>query len=128
MQYRLLDVEQPPASRGFQPQQYDIILASNVLHATRDMQHTLRHVRQLLSPSGMLLLIEGIGRRRWVDLIFGLLEGWWRFSDYRLRPSHPLLSISQWETILRDRFHQSAAVVPHQEAGSGLFPQAVIIA
>ncbi len=129
MQYRLLDVEQPPASQGFQPQQYDIILASNVLHATRDMQHTLRHVRQLLSPGGMLLLIEGIGRRRWVDLIFGLLEGWWRFSDYRLRPSHPLLSISQWETILRETgFHQSAAVVPHQEAGSGLFPQAVIIA
>ncbi len=129
MQYRLLDVEQPPASQGFQPQQYDIILASNVLHATRDMQHTLRHVRQLLSPGGLLLLIEGIGRRRWIDLIFGLLEGWWRFSDHQLRPSHPLLSISQWETILRETgFHQSAAVVPHQKAGSGLFPQAVIIA
>lgn len=129
MQYRLLDVEQSSESQSFQPQQYDIILASNVLHATRDMQHTLRHVRQLLSPGGMLLLIEGIGRRRWIDLIFGLLEGWWRFSDHQLRPSHPLLSISQWETILKETgFHQAAAVVPNHEDGSGLFPQAVIIA
>ncbi len=129
MQYRLLDVEQSPASQGFPPQQYDIILASNVLHATRDMQHTLRHVRQLLSPGGMLMLIEGIGRRRWIDLIFGLLEGWWRFSDHQLRPSHPLLSIPQWETILRETgFHQSAAVVPHHEDAPELFPQAAIIA
>jgi len=45
-------------------------------------------------------MVEGISRQRWVDLIFGLTEGWWKFADHGLRPSYPLLSMPQWRTML----------------------------
>ncbi len=33
---------------------YDVVVAANVLHATRDLDATLRHVRALLAPGGLL--------------------------------------------------------------------------
>jgi hypothetical protein len=39
------------------------------------------------------MLIEGAWPDRWLDLTFGLTDGWWRFADLDLRPQHPLLSV-----------------------------------
>jgi predicted TPR repeat methyltransferase len=38
--------------------QADLIVAANVLHATRNLEETLAHVRELLQPGGQLLLLE----------------------------------------------------------------------
>ncbi len=100
LQYRTLDIERDPCSQGFQHGQFDIIIASNVLHATIDLRNTMRNVRSLLAPSGVVLLVEGIRPERWVDLTFGLTEGWWRFRDYDLRPSYPLLAQASWMDLL----------------------------
>ena len=54
-----------------------------------------------LSPGGLLILLEGTSPQRWVDLTFGLTEGWWRFSDQELRPDHPLLSCDRWSQLLQ---------------------------
>jgi acyl transferase domain-containing protein/NADPH:quinone reductase-like Zn-dependent oxidoreductase/ubiquinone/menaquinone biosynthesis C-methylase UbiE/acyl carrier protein len=98
--YRLLDIERDPREQGFEPHSFDIVLASEVLHATADVRQSLRHARELLSPQGLLLLNEGIRPSRWIDLVFGLTEGWWKFTDRDLRPSYPLLSLAGWERIL----------------------------
>ena len=58
MEYRVLDIEREPSAQGFDAHGYDIVLAANVLHATRDLGETLRHCRRLLAPSGMLVLLE----------------------------------------------------------------------
>jgi NAD(P)-dependent dehydrogenase (short-subunit alcohol dehydrogenase family)/acyl carrier protein len=50
----------------------------------------------------MLVLLEATRRLRLADMVFGLTEGWWRFTDFDLRPDHPLLSTRQWEALLRD--------------------------
>ncbi|MEZ4867753.1 MAG: SDR family NAD(P)-dependent oxidoreductase [Caldilineaceae bacterium] len=100
VQYRPLNIEQEPTTQGFSEHQYDIIIAANVLHATQDLAQTLAHVNQLLAPGGMLLLLEGTARQRWLDLIFGLTEGWWHFTDTDLRPDYPLLTVEQWQTLL----------------------------
>jgi SAM-dependent methyltransferase/NAD(P)-dependent dehydrogenase (short-subunit alcohol dehydrogenase family)/acyl carrier protein len=99
-QYRTLDIERDPRSQGFESGQFDIIIASNVLHATIDLRSTMNNVRRLLAPSGIVLLVEGIRPERWVDLTFGLTEGWWRFRDYDLRPSYPLLAQTSWMDLL----------------------------
>ncbi|MBM4313692.1 MAG: SDR family NAD(P)-dependent oxidoreductase [Deltaproteobacteria bacterium] len=125
LHYRLLDVEKDPLSQGFEPHGYDVILAANVLHATRELRVTVRRVRELLAPGGMVVLLEGIEHRRWLDLIFGLLDGWWKFRDHDLRPSHPLMAAAAWEALLRESgFAETACVAP----GQGLFSQAVILA
>ena len=89
---RSLDIERDPGAQGFETGGFDLIVAANVLHATRDLRRTLGHVRALLAADGLLVLLEGTAPYRWVDLTFGLTEGWWRFADAALRPSYPLLA------------------------------------
>ncbi|MEZ4619280.1 MAG: SDR family NAD(P)-dependent oxidoreductase [Caldilineaceae bacterium] len=96
--YRTLDIEQAPSAQGFAPQGYDVVIAANVLHATQDLATALQHIRQLLAPNGLLLLLEGTARSRWIDLTFGLTEGWWRFAD--ARQEHPLVEAAAWRKLL----------------------------
>jgi malonyl CoA-acyl carrier protein transacylase len=127
VRYQLLDIEREPRPQGFGANQFDIVIAANVLHATADLSRTLRHVKALLAPRGLLVLVEGTGPQRWVDLIFGMVEGWWRFADKDLRPSHPLISQSKWIRLLeRVGFEQAAAFPSENE--EGLLRQCVIAA
>ncbi len=126
LRYQLLDVEKDSAAQGFSGQQFDLILASNVLHATTDLRQTLQQVKKLLAPTGLLALLEGTSSQRWIDLIFGMTEGWWRFSDYELRPSHPLLSSQQWLGLLQQSGFEHAAALGDDEGG--LEKQAIILA
>ena len=101
IKYKKLDIERDLAEQEFTPHSFDVVVASQVLHATADLRKTMSHVRQLLSPDGLLVLLEVAKPARWIDLVFGLTEGWWRFSDTDLRPAYPLLSFSGWEQLLR---------------------------
>jgi SAM-dependent methyltransferase len=125
--YRDLDVEQEPAAQGFADGQFDLVLAANVLHATRDLRRSLRTARRLLAPGGVLILLEGTGPRRLLDLIFGLTEGWWRFADLELRPQYPLLSPSAWVRLLAEEGFVESAVFPAPDAGLPDPDQAVIL-
>ncbi len=111
-----LDIERPPETQGFGPGSFDVVLAANVLHATRDLRASLRNAASLLAPGGMLLLLEAVRRSNWSDLVFGLTPGWWRFADTALRPSHPLLPMAGWQTLLADHF---TTVVPVASPGVG---------
>ena len=101
VEYKPLDIEADPAAQGFDPHGYDIVVAANVLHATRDLAETLGHCRELLAPSGRLIALEGLRRRAWQDLTFGLLDGWWRFAD-AYRPDHALVTPAVWRRALAD--------------------------
>jgi acyl transferase domain-containing protein len=96
----ILDIERDPGVQGFDARAYDVIIAANVLHATADLERTLSHARGLLAPGGQLCLLEGVAPERWVDLTFGLTEGWWRFSDRTLRPDYPLVDRAAWLGLL----------------------------
>src|SRR5262249_51905119 len=50
VQYARLNIEQNPASQGFQPGSFDIVYASNALHDTRSIAYTLSQVKTLLKP------------------------------------------------------------------------------
>jgi acyl transferase domain-containing protein len=109
VRYDVLDIEQDPASQGFAQGQYDLILASNVIHATTELRKTLDRVRTMLAPGGMLVLLEVTRPERWIDLTFGMTEGWWNFRDRDLRPTHALLDPQQWLALLSE-FGDAAAL------------------
>ena len=100
--FELLDIEKSPGTQGFGERAFDIIIAANVLHATRDLREALRNAVGLLARGGLLILLEATARQRWVDLTFGLTEGWWRFDDTTLRPDYPLLSAERWKTLFEE--------------------------
>ena len=99
--YRVLDIEIDPVEAGFDHHGYDLVIASNVLHATRYLNETLEHCRALLAPSGYLVALENLRGQGWLDLTFGQLDGWWRFAD-DYRPHHALASPEVWQTALAD--------------------------
>jgi acyl transferase domain-containing protein/SAM-dependent methyltransferase/acyl carrier protein len=127
MVYRLLDIESNPVDQGFAAGGYDIILAANVLHATADLHRTIAHARTLLAPGGVIVLIEGVLPDRWLDLTFGLTDGWFRFTDFDLRPNHPLISAESWADVLRDSGMSSCRSMAYVTEDGALSQQRVIV-
>ncbi|ORY67416.1 uncharacterized protein BCR38DRAFT_510284 [Pseudomassariella vexata] len=99
--YKTLDVEKNPVEQGYVEHSYDLIVASNVLHATTILENTLSNVHKLLKPGGYLVLLEttDVNPLR-PTFFFGSLPGWWiGEADGRLH--HPLITQKGWETVLQ---------------------------
>ncbi len=48
--FHKLNIEQEPADQGLENEGYDVVIASNVLYATRSMDATMANVRKLIKP------------------------------------------------------------------------------
>jgi acyl transferase domain-containing protein/acyl-CoA synthetase (AMP-forming)/AMP-acid ligase II/NADPH:quinone reductase-like Zn-dependent oxidoreductase/acyl carrier protein/ubiquinone/menaquinone biosynthesis C-methylase UbiE len=129
VRYATLDIERALGEQGFEASSFDLVIAANVLHATSDICRTLGHIRQLLAPGGALILLEGTQPVGWLDLIFGLTRQWWGFADVALRPAHPLLSMAEWDRVLRETgFPNVSIAAADPEWRETLAHQAVIVA
>jgi NADPH:quinone reductase-like Zn-dependent oxidoreductase/ubiquinone/menaquinone biosynthesis C-methylase UbiE len=105
MTFRKLNIEDNPEDQGFQCGTYDIVIACQVLHATANIERTLRHVRSLLKPGGRLIMVETTHDQLDLFFTFGLLPGWW-LSEEKERQSTPSLSTLSWDRALRQSsFH-----------------------
>ena len=125
VRYGLLDIEQDPEPQGFPARAWDVIVATNVLHATRDLRETLRHTRDLLAPGGVLILIELTEHPAWFDL--GLIEGWQRYDD-EIRTDSPVLSVDRWRQVLDDTGFTDIAALPDAGSPAGVLGQHVFLA
>ncbi|MFN6527753.1 non-ribosomal peptide synthetase/type I polyketide synthase [Nostoc sp. ChiSLP03a] len=101
LNFHQLDIEKSPVSQGLTAHSYQIVVAANVLHSTRNLTETLNNIRELLIPGGYLVLLETVENNSWLDLTFGLTPGWWRFQDKDLRLDTPLLSGESWCAVLK---------------------------
>ncbi|KAI3337233.1 polyketide synthase [Xylariaceae sp. AK1471] len=96
MSYKALNIEKSIEEQGFKSGQYDVVIAANVLHATQNIEVTLRNTRKLLKPGGKLLLYECTNPTSLnVNLVFGTLPGWW-LSQERHRNFGPLMTKERW--------------------------------
>ena len=127
IEYRVLDIEKDPLAQGFDAHGYDLIIASNVLHATRYLNETLGHCRDVLAPSGHLVALENLRGQGWLDLTFGQLDGWWRFAD-EYRPHHALAGPTIWRRALTDAGFESVAFVGVDETAAAEPDRGVIVA
>ncbi|WP_394848782.1 thioesterase domain-containing protein [Pendulispora brunnea] len=99
--FRILNIENSVREQGIDAGAYDIVIAANVLHATRNIRRTLRNTQSLLAKRGLLLLNELTANNLVNHLTFGLLEGWWLYEDAELRLTGcPGLSIENWRRAL----------------------------
>lgn len=126
VRFQTLDIERDPAGQGFGGQQFDLVIAANVIHATADLRQALSHIRQLLAPGGLLVMLEVNAPERWIDITFGLTDGWWRFVDRDVRQDYPLLAPEGWIRLLQEVGFEHAAALP--EDTTGFLEQAIIIA
>ena len=100
MAFRVLDIETDPVTQGFETGKYDLIVASNVLHATKNLQVTLSNTRKLLKTGGKLLLYEMTNPHVLrPGFIFGIFPGWW-LGEEENRKWGALMSQSDWDSAL----------------------------
>ncbi len=101
LSYRILNIEKPLPAQGFELGGFDVVIAANVLHATRNIRTTLRQAKSLLKPDGLIFLNELTTNSLFNHLTFGLLEGWWLYEDGALRiPGSPGLLPEAWRHVL----------------------------
>jgi acyl transferase domain-containing protein len=111
VQYRTLDIDSDPIEQGFAANSFDVILASDVLHATRDLQRTLKRVSRLLGSGGEFVLIERMSAPLGTVMVFGLLKGLWLFGDEDVRGANPWVPPQVWQGLLeRASFTQTTFV------------------
>ncbi|KAF7881904.1 uncharacterized protein EAF02_006592 [Botrytis sinoallii] len=99
--FKVLDIEKDAVKQGFEKESYNCIIADNVLHATQDLEITMKNVRTLLRPGGKLLLFElTVPEVVRTNFAFGLLPGWWRFND-KYRSFSAGISDDVWDEVLK---------------------------
>ncbi|KAI1359923.1 hypothetical protein F5Y08DRAFT_349225 [Xylaria arbuscula] len=101
MIFKRLDISKDPSAQGFDDHSYDLIIASNVLHATVSLAQTMRNCRQLLKPGGYLAMLEITGDHLRPQFIASTLKGWFMGVDDG-RIWAPTISEAQWDTVLRE--------------------------
>lgn len=112
MNFRVHDIEKPPADELLHSQH--LVIASNAVHATHSLSESTTNIRKMLRPDGALLMLEMTETIHWVDVIFGVLEGWWLFDDGR---THAIAHESRWERELH------AAGYGHVDWTDGCHPE-----
>ena len=129
MDFKFLDIEKDIVAQGYKPGSFDVVIATNVLHATTWITETVQHVKGLLKTHGILILNEATEAQDIGTLTFGLLEGWWLFKDQEKRLRHsPLLSRTMWEALLKkEGFDRVTSAVPIH-SGDTASTQHVILA
>lgn len=102
VKYQICDIESDPTEQGFDLNSFDLIIASDVLHATRDLSVTMTNVNNLLASEGVLMMLEVTNNPAYLDYIFGMTEGWWLYEDLDLRPDHATMAPEGWKKCLTD--------------------------
>ncbi|MCP6681311.1 SDR family NAD(P)-dependent oxidoreductase [Bacillus nakamurai] len=106
--YKIFNAEAPLSQQDIDPGAYDIVVAANVLHATKDIRQTLRNAKAVLKHNGLLLLNEMAGNSLFPHITFGLLEGWWLHEDTKLRiPGCPGLYPESWKQVLESEGYRA---------------------
>ncbi|MCM3141133.1 edeine biosynthesis hybrid PKS-NRPS EdeI [Brevibacillus sp. MER 51] len=127
VQFHSFDMEQDPAEQGFELHAYDVIIANNAIHRTKDVRASLSILHQLLAEKGVLFAIELVKNRSTANVIGGLAADWWQHKDTDLRPQNRLMDALRWEKALRDTNYQSVAIYPSSTALGDLSDSALLI-
>ncbi|KUI69406.1 Conidial yellow pigment biosynthesis polyketide synthase [Cytospora mali] len=95
MRFAVHDIEKPPSKELCDQH---VVIASNAIHATHNLQVSAMNILAALRPDGFLMMLEMTQPIPFVDVIFGLLEGWWLFDDGR---EHAINPPTHWKNELQ---------------------------
>ena len=99
--YKSFDMQTNAVQQGFDSD-FDIVIASNVIHATTNVQETLANIRRMLKPGGKLVLFEFVQPRLCWNMILGTFSDFWNGdADPNFpRTEGPFLTRAMWNEVL----------------------------
>lgn len=126
--YDLWDINTDPLEMGYRSDLFDLVIGANVIHCSRYLEKTLRYLRAMMAPGGILILLEYTENRPAHIILPGLLEGFNHFEDERTKENKPLLSPSQWFGVLRSSGFKECLAFPEEASPMNALGQHVIVA
>jgi amino acid adenylation domain-containing protein len=125
----VLDMNKAPDAQGYQRHAFDVIIADKTLHRARHLGKTLKYVKNLLAPGGVLLLIEPTRNNPLMQITVGFFEdGFSNFEDERRKRKLPLISAEKWHTLLEETGFSKIMVLPEAGQAAEIFGQHLIMA
>lgn len=127
--YSLLDMNKAPFRQGYEPHSFEVIVADNTLHRSRNIATTLKYLKEMLVPGGFLFCLEPTRNRRLMLTSTGFFEdGFSHFEDERKTDHLPLITAEKWgEALERQGF---SGFMPFPESGQAAdeFGQHLLVA
>ncbi|MBI2374777.1 MAG: methyltransferase [Deltaproteobacteria bacterium] len=128
VELKILDLEKDFSGQGVPSAAFDVVVGTNVVHATRDVRAALGRAASAVAPGGFLVLCEATTPHAWYDVTTALIEGWTRFDDDGVRTDQPLVSTDTWKQLLSDTGFERVAVFPRPGSPAEVVGQHVIVA
>lgn len=121
MEFFLWDVNRPFQQQGIKHLNADIVIAANVLHATRNINTTLTNISELFAEDAFLIVSELTQNTLFFSLTFGLLDGWWTYEDGEDRiAGSPLLSETHWLSSFQSAGYDDAETACENTLGQNI--------
>jgi SAM-dependent methyltransferase len=100
--FTAFDINKSPVRQNLQIDSANIIIASNVMHATSCIENSLLNLKILLKTNGLLVINEVTELQSFLTLTFGLTDSWWQYEDNENRiEGSPLVRKDKWKHLLR---------------------------
>lgn len=120
MKYAVWNVEKPIEGQQIQAGGYDIAIATNIIHATKNIRNSLRNIKAAIKANGIIVINEATQKSLFALLTFGLLDGWWLYEDNDLRiPGSPLLLEETWQRVLIEEGFKGAHLLAGKDLAVG---------
>lgn len=125
VRYAGYDLDADFRGQGLAPNSVDLVVAGDVLHATRDVAATLARLRELVAPGGWLVFVE-MTRDHYqimasLELLVRLDAELEDFADLRRGTDRTFLDTDRWRAELVSAGAEVAACVPLSEVGICVF-------
>lgn len=111
VEYLTFDVEKDTEEQGFEPNSFDLLIATDCLQAAGDISKVVCNLRKLISSEGLLILTETIRSSLWQDLIFGFSEDGGKFPGQEKRLDHQLLDNYEMRNALESEGFSDVSIV-----------------
>ena len=100
LRYKTFDMQKPASDQGFQ-EDFDLVIASNVVHASSDVLATMRNLRSVLKTGGKIILLEITQPALFAGLLLGTFSDYWNGGLDPNFPRHdgPFLDKQTWKTL-----------------------------
>lgn len=112
LDYARYDINLSPERQGYAPHSQHVLLAVNVLHDARNLIESLAHLRRILRPGGILIVMEATRNSRLQLITAGFLEGFSDFDDFRRERGLPLIAADEWCAAMRKAGFNDPDIVP----------------
>lgn len=116
IEYRQFDLTKDLKEQDFEEEIADIVLAVNVLHATKNLLEGCKTLYKLVKKGGFVILGEiappPFGLYRYMELTFGLLASYYDYEDKEVRPNSPIIRPEKWIELFKKANFTEVLAIP----------------